>query len=120
MSTLDRIVYKALDRALTGPKNDDPRRGGTSTDRLEYLTDAVVTALLNVPPLPKFSFDVVGPNIPDAMAHHLGWLAAEIKASQVGAAMPLKSMGVDLSFSADMTSEPPRVTGLVLKKVTTG
>ena len=45
-TTAHQIVYAALDRALTGPKNGDPRRDGSSSDRAEYLTDAVMNALL--------------------------------------------------------------------------
>lgn len=44
-------VYRALDEAMTGPSKD-PRRRGTSGDRLEYLTDAVVAALGKLP-VPK-------------------------------------------------------------------
>lgn len=38
-------IYATLDRALTGPKSTDARRYGSPTDRLEYLTDAIVEAL---------------------------------------------------------------------------
>lgn len=43
--TRTQVIYAALDRAITGPKNGDPRRDGTSEDRLQYLTDAVEAAL---------------------------------------------------------------------------
>lgn len=43
--TRTQVIYAALDRVITGPKNDDPRRDGTSGERLQYLTDAVETAL---------------------------------------------------------------------------
>lgn len=45
-STLTQTIYATLNRALTGPKNDDPRRVGTSEERLEYLTDTLVSALV--------------------------------------------------------------------------
>lgn len=38
-------IYATLDRALTGPKSTDQRRYGSPSDRLEYLTDAIVEAL---------------------------------------------------------------------------
>jgi len=44
MDTRQRI-YAVLDRALAGPDNGDPRRNGSSTDRKEYLTDAVMAVL---------------------------------------------------------------------------
>jgi hypothetical protein len=43
--TRTQVIYAALDRAICGPKNGDPRRDGTSEDRLQYLTDAVEAAL---------------------------------------------------------------------------
>jgi hypothetical protein len=44
-TTLTQDIYAALQRALTGPKTGDTRRYGTSADRLEYLTDAVMIAI---------------------------------------------------------------------------
>jgi hypothetical protein len=45
MTTLTQDIYAALQLALTGPKTGDTRRHGTSADRLEYLTDAVMAVI---------------------------------------------------------------------------
>ncbi|AGH31445.1 hypothetical protein LOKG_00008 [Loktanella phage pCB2051-A] len=42
--TKRQVIYEALNVALTGPSKD-PRRNGSSEDRLEYLTDAVLKSL---------------------------------------------------------------------------
>lgn len=43
--TLTQTVFQALGDAMVGPRNGDPRREGTSFERLQYLTDHVVRAI---------------------------------------------------------------------------
>jgi hypothetical protein len=110
MTTTTQRVYTALDRALTGPATD-PRRTGTVSDRLEYMTDAVVAAL-DIPPFEDIVVD--GPEIPAVLQDAASALMAAIKA-EFGSIARYMEARVDII--ADMGVTPPKITGIIIRDI---
>lgn len=110
-----QTIYKALQDALTGPSTD-PRRKGTSDDRLQYLTDAIDKALTEAEP-PTYRMVFTGPQMPLDLQAGLAYAVSAIKRERIGAAVPLRKLEATIQITADMRVDPPEITGAVLTKL---
>lgn len=112
MTTTTQRVYTALDRALTGPSTD-PRRTGTTAQRLEYMTDAVLAAL-DIPPFNDVVVD--GPEVPAAFQEAGSALMTAVF-DEFESGRVRRYMEVDVNIIADMNVTPPKVTGIIIRDI---